>query len=736
MILETENYTLAFGDDNGMLREFSTGGKNFIYNSKTDYPLFSLRLRDVCGKITDISALSQYDFSSRYERQDSSLKAVLEYAQIGGYDIQVQVIVTCPHQSDFSYWRLKVQNYTDFCIEWIDFPGVLMPNDLVAKGGTGRIVWPGNEGVLIEDISVRESSWLKYIEPNYPSRGVAGIFPGAVPSQFMAYYCDEGGFYIGAHDDAGNVKCVEFYPVEEGIRLQFRLYPGAFSKGTYEIDYDMVLGVFEGDWHDAANIYRNWYGSCVDYKALTILENESLPEWYEESPVVVAYPVRGKQDMDIMEPNKLFPYINALPHLQRMSEKLESRLMVLLMHWEGTAPWAPPYVWPPYGGEQAFREFAEKLHESGNLLGVYLSGLGWTEQSNLILEYNQKEKFDNEHLKNIMCVSPEGTLPYSNICTGQRRGYDMCPSQDFATDTICNEVKAIINSGCDYIQAFDQNHGGASYFCYSRDHGHPPAPGRWQTEAMSRLFTRLHTISENARKKVLFGCESLSAEPFIPGLLFNDARYNLNYYIGTPIPLYAYLYHEYVNNFMGNQVTAGGIFCNEESPENLLYRIAYSFTAGDMFTVVMTENGDITWYWGCSWDEKLPDQESIFNFVKNANAWRCGAGKPYLHSGRMEKPFPTDGMPQNAICLKDGRTLTPDVALTSCWRADDGSLGQIFVNYSKNPVSFIVQIPIDNFKVTLLKNPDGSAAEDIISNETGRLECWMEPLCSIMLIVK
>ncbi|WP_130606122.1 DUF6259 domain-containing protein [Cohnella abietis] len=689
--IEKTGYHFTLDDAAGSLTSFSNGKKQFIAFSGEVQPLFTIRFRDSVGNIIDIHASDFGSVDIVNEVESAAERIFIRYTQLETQQITATVTIHCPKNSSLTYWNIAVDHETDWLIEWIDFPKVVVPNDLTATGGTGKIIWPGNEGVLVEDVNIRESTGFRYIEPNYPSRGVAGIYPAAVPTQFMAYYCDEGGLYFGAHDDQGHVKVVEYFPDENGICLQFRLYPGVEGNGSWKMSYDMVLGVFEGDWHNAADIYRDWYLASTKYKAVPIEENPNLPEWYKESPVIIAYPVRGKQDMDTMEPNKLFPYVQALPHLEKLAESFDSKVMALLMHWEGTAPWAPPYVWPPYGGEEALKEFSDRLHDSGHLLGVYCSGIGWTEQSHLIPEYNRKEQFDRENLAEIMCSSPTGELPYSDICTGQRSGYDMCPSQDFTVDVVAKEVKDMIEGGCDYIQLLDQNHGGTSYFCYSKTHGHPPVPGKWQTDAMTGLYDRLQEVADQAGKKVIFGCESAAAEPFIPGLLFSDLRLTINYFIGTPIPIYQYLYHEFVNNFMGNQHPTQGIMDFENSPNNLLYRLAYSFNAGDMMTVSLKDDGDITWSWGTDWNKVNPDQQAVADFIQNANSWRKGMGKPYLLSGRMLKPYAVQAQ-TDEIHMLDGRLLKVPTLLTSRWTAKDGSEVQFVINYAKEAQAFTIDL--------------------------------------------
>jgi hypothetical protein len=249
------------------------------------------------------------------------------------------------------------------------------------------------------------------------------------------------------------------------------------------------------------------------------------------------------------------------------------------------------------------------------------------------------------------------------------------------------EVAKLRALGVDYIQLMDQNHGGTSHFCYSKHHGHNPAPGPWQVEAMRQLYKAVGADTG----AILFGCESAAAEAYIPYLPFSDNRFHLSYRYGLPVPLYSYLYHEYLNNFMGNQVCAQYAFNHQASPDNILLRLSYAFLAGDMLTLVLNENGEIDWNWGMRECPITPDGEAVKQFVKEANAWRRGKGKKYLHTGRMIPPYPTRSESRRFVRALSKPFLTDSVP-TAAYVAEDGLRGQFFCNYGREPQSVTVTL--------------------------------------------
>lgn len=661
-ILENE-YQVTMNFEKGAICGIIFGNENILAG---ETPFFSVKIRDRQGKSRILSA-----FDCVFKGFDGK-SAVYSHEQI---DVSVLV----QKKTDGLSWRLLVRNKTDDLLEWVEVASFGVAEKLKdEEGGIGEIVYPYNEGALITDMKKRMDSPFPYIEPEYPSLGKYSVFPNMLCSQFLAYIAKGCGVYLGLHDEERTTKHIDFRYGQGCIKLQMRTYCNARYGENYDMPFDCEMTLFKGDYFDACELYRNWFENHLPQGLKKIAETDDLPTWYGESPIVVAYPVRGKFDTDEMNPNGLYPYKNALPFLKEIATGTDSKVMSLLMHWEGTAPWAPPYVWPPYGGEKQFLEYVDEAHASDVLVGLYCSGLGWTQQSRLIAEYNVEAVFEKENLAEIMCVDSDGRLE-SKICKEQRLGYDVCPSCERAKKIFSDEFNKLVKSGVDYVQALDQNHGGGSYFCYSQRHNHVPAPGKWQAEETMGVLSRI----EN--EKVLLGCESGAAEPFLAKLKFSDNRFNLNYYIGLPIPIYSFIYHEYVNNFMGNQICM--MLSKEEY--NYSYRCAYAFIAGDMFTSVIDDKGEIAYCWGSECFKFHAEKETSLTILKNLNAWRQKGGKKFLHTGRMVKPLPI-ACGKKSFVIENGSKLYVEEILTSAYEFD-GEIAQFAVNYGLQPVA--VELP-------------------------------------------
>lgn len=681
MKLTTQTSEICFNERGSAVSYYSRGAEMLAPGGEKR-PLFTLRLRDNAGSPVDVDAFSFGKVTCTADGHGLHFT----YWEHPALNIRTTAHICVDDREDCLRFTMDIENDTDHYVEYLDYPEMTVPDTFAANGGTGRLFWPAMEGCEVVDPAQRDSEMARgycYQPLSYPSKGWEGFYPGPAQMQFMAYYNDTAGFYFGAHDPQHHPKAIEYHKTEAGVRMEYRTMLAIDKHTSYTDGFAFVLKDGIRDWMDAAQIYRTYAHNNYQTLPEKFSARKNVPQWLKDSPMILIYPVRGEKDTGQMNPNCFFPYENILPVVEKYAKALDTQIMVLLMHWEGTAPWAPPYIWPPYGGEEMFRKFVGKVHDAGHLVGLYASGIGWTDESVLWPEYQMEQFRKNNDLTKIMCAAPDQSLPHSLICNGPIRwGYDMCPANDFVKECVTGEISKVIDSGVDYLQYFDQNLGGMSEQCFSKEHGHLPVHGKWAVDAMNDLYSAVGELIQKKNSSIVIGCEAAAAESYCKMLTFSDLRYNINIYYANPVPAYAYVYHPYLFNFMGNENSFNAAVPEYKNPYSLHFRMAYSFAAGDVLTGVLNGKGELFWDWGTVWDVESPEQSSLLKLARRLIGLRKGLLKEHLLCGTMIRPlaYSTDGV-FRLIRSDDTVIEYPDV-LSTAWESETGFAVQLFVNYT------------------------------------------------------
>ena len=692
MKLTTKTSEMIF-NEKGSLISYRSHDNEMLAAGGENRPLFTVRLRDDAGAPVDVDAFS---FSRIHCTGD---ERGLHFAYDGhpALALRATAHICVDAQEDCVRFTMDLHNDPHHYIEYLDYPEMTVQDDFVGSGGTGKLFWPAMEGCEVVDPAQRDTEMaaLFHYKPlAYPSKGWEGFYPGPVQMQFMAYYNEKAGFYFGAHDPQHHPKGIEYHRTADGVRMEYKTMLAIDKGGEYVDGFAFVIKDNVRDWMDAAQIYRTFAHTNYEHLPEKFAERKNVPQWLKDSPMILIYPVRGEKDTGQMNPNCFFPYENILPVVERYAEMLDTQIMVLLMHWEGTAPWAPPYIWPPYGGEEMFRKFVGRIHDAGHLVGLYASGIGWTDESVLWPEYQMEQfRLDND-LTKVMCAAPDQSLPHSLICNGPIRwGYDMCPANDFVRECVTGEIGKVIDSGVDYLQYFDQNLGGMSELCFSRDHGHLPVHGKWAVDAMNNLYGAVAELIRQKNANIVIGCEAAAAECYSKMLTFSDLRYNINIYYANPVPAYAYVYHAYLFNFMGNENSFNAAVPEYKNPYSLHFRMAYSFAAGDVLTGVLNGKGELFWDWGTVWSIESPDQPSLLKLARRLIGLRKGLLREHLLCGTMIRPLEYTAEDVFKLIRSDDSVIEYPAVLSTAWVNEAGEQIQVFVNFTAGDKTVTLERP-------------------------------------------
>ncbi len=655
-------------NQNGYLLSLVLNNIEFIKANHSE-SLFIIQLRDFIGSPFQLSAR---DFRNvEISEADESVQVVYsECPRLPG----TMVIVYAVIKENSVDWQIRVElESNDYSLEWADYPRLV----LKANENTKTLL-PYAEGTLVSNLKTREEKCnfrCEYSE--YPLTGLNNFYPGPAAMQFEAVYDNNSGLYIGCEDPTHSPKTIDAMSYgDDGIILMIQ----SFTGGDNKLSYAVKTSSFDGDWQTAAEIYRVFLEKSDPFLPAKL--SERMPDWLRKSPIILAYAVKGNgSDHGDLSPNEFYPYINALPTMEKYQKIWDNPVMGLLMHWEGTAPWAPPFVWPPFGGEDELKKYVDAMHEKGNTVGLYCSGIAWTQRSMIDHSYSLEKRFAEDNVAESICIGPRGET-WSRVCNnpmGQRLGFDLCPETDYTHKVVTDEVSSAAKLGVDYMQYFDQNLGCSAPFCYSKNHNHPNLPGSWHTESMRKLLFD----AQKAADKTILGCENGAAEPYMEVCMLNDLRNHLAWGAGgKPVPLYPYLFHEYVCGFSGNGCSLSAWVDLKKTPYILHWIMAWNFVNGNLLSPVLKEKGEIYWHWNLLWDRhEKPEQESLIELIDNLSEWRRTLAKEFLIDGRMEI-CPKIECEKNIVYLKQNRTEEIPAIESAVWSNSKGEKVLFLVNYS------------------------------------------------------
>jgi hypothetical protein len=199
---------------------------------------------------------------------------------------------------------------------------------------------------------------------------------------------------------------------------------------------------------------------------------------------------------------------------------------------------------------------------------------------------------------------------------------------------------------------------------------------------MSTLLKAVQLLFQESGREIALSTEGPVAEPFIPHYALADGRSTWQHEIGEAIPLYQFLYHEFIQ-------IHNGIFWDINDPDTLLLKTALACVNGDGICVVLREKGKINRGHNVLWERTLLDQNSCITLIRRVNKLRRGTGREYLILGQMQRPPMIGNVSERIFVTDGGKTCRFPAVLSSAWRSPEGLYALVLVNYSSethNPI--------------------------------------------------
>lgn len=509
-------------------------------------------------------------------------------------------------------------------------------------------------GLIVNPAMLNEKAW----EGTYRSMQFAAFLNGKEP-----------GIYFDHRDTRHSSKSGRYQITEtEQIYSCIHFIGNSETPAKeYALPYENCIGVFQGGWFEAGQIYKKWalrQSWAVNRRHENPLRHIGMWVWN-----------RGLAE-------------EVVPPVLKLQEDSGSIPVALDWYWWHHNPYDTDYpdFWPPREGEEKFKADVAELRKHGIFTQVYVNGMTWD------MDGASWKEGGNESVVILRDGNPRAVA--FNQFNYHRLGY-MCGESPKFQDKMSVLVRRLRESGLDgqYLDMI----GCASYTpCYNPAHHHPRGDSAAGVEGFRNMLTRLK--AENPGFPLSTECSNEAYMDLVDSVItcgtVSAERMGSNMEF---VPLFTSIYHGSLAVF-GSYALPDGIPSWDplwpdkerwqgEEPWHRLYP--------DQFFIELAR--DVAWGvqpMVCNLSRKIqedPEFREPYRFILETAKF-YHANRKFLFDGAMLSPEGFQCGKKEVKFMKrmiftkkkDSAVIvkTLPVILHSIWKAPDGEKALILANYT------------------------------------------------------
>lgn len=586
--------------------------------------------------------------------------------------VDVEVRLCLAKDEPLTRWSWHVWNRSMRYTLWqVVFPRAGNVHRVDGDRENEHLTLPADWGWYVPRPAHRQMNWTA----TYPSHRCC--------MQFMAFHSGENGLYLGWHDPTARPKT--FRAVTDArsntIDMSVSHMPEDMTRVQAETHMEgLVMGLFTGDWYDAAGLYRDWALEQFWARKGPVKERQDIPEWLKDT--VLWWCLSSGKDTGTLSTEREV----AVEEVGDVALALHKRFPYPTgVHWYNWHCIPFNTSFPDYlPAKEGFAEQVGRLDAAGVKVMPYINAR-LADPNSQTWQQDDAARFCARKASP-RCEPYHYPMLYEQYAN-QQYLVPMCSATEYWQDKVASTVEAMreqLGIGAVYL---DQVACGAPPVCFAPDHGHALGGGDYGIRGYEAMLEKIHKLNASGGDRLALTTES-NAEPFMAGIPA--------YLMWMPcpdyqVPLFAAVYSGYV-------ITFGRAFYDADlqQPEAFAAKIAQMLV------------------WGCqlgwirnSVAEKLLSAEHTSDAEFLDSVCRAFAsGREYLIEGHMCRP-PVALTPMEVLTTNwyyrpgQAHTVQLPCLMATLWRSLAGSQAFAVANLSEKTreVTYRVEVP-DSVQIT------------------------------------